>query len=58
MKDLLDPQPDLVEIVEALDVMVKPHYGSKLLAERGDKPHALFHRTAGSNLENLRRRET
>ncbi|GDZ35092.1 hypothetical protein MCC02031_17910 [Bifidobacteriaceae bacterium MCC02031] len=28
MKDLLDPQPDLVEIAEALDVMVKPHYGS------------------------------
>lgn len=28
MKDLLDPQPDLVEIAEALDVMAKPHYGS------------------------------
>lgn len=29
MKDLLDPQPDLVEIAEALDIMSKPHYGSK-----------------------------
>lgn len=28
-KDLLDPQPDLVEIAEALDIMAKPHYGSK-----------------------------
>ncbi|TFZ22296.1 hypothetical protein E4U07_05020 [Bifidobacterium dentium] len=28
VKDLLDPQPDLVEIAEALDIMAKPHYGS------------------------------
>ncbi|ETY71706.1 hypothetical protein [Bifidobacterium moukalabense] len=28
MKDLLDPQPDLVEIAEALDIMSKPHRGS------------------------------
>lgn len=26
---MLDPQPDLVEIAEALDIMSKPHYGSK-----------------------------
>lgn len=29
MKDLLDPQPDLAEIAEALDIMSKPHHGSK-----------------------------
>lgn len=26
---MLDPQPDLVEIAGALDIMSKPHYGSK-----------------------------